>query len=248
MTQGSDSTVVVLYRTDSSAMLLTVLASASVEKGVLHAHGPALHDEAGTEVADTVAAVARSRDAEAIVWDGDAPSDADGVRGLVRDTGAGLLVVEWEPRMVDGHLDLARQVLDNPPCDVLMVRPGGLTRVEGITVAIGEGPNVPVAVRLTRLWADAFDVPASTLRGVAGDDEIPEAERLCEHVAPGLPARIPVGRDLVNLLVAEADRTGFVALGATEGFPLDRVGVRTVGTRLAHRADATIVVARHHDV
>jgi hypothetical protein len=247
MSEESGSTVVVLYRTESSAMLLTVLASASVDAGVLHAHGPALHGERGTEVAETVAAVARSREAEAIVWDGDAPTDANGVRGLVRDTGAGLLVVEWQPRMVDGHLDLARQVLDNPPCDVLMVRPGGLTSVEGITVAIGEGRNVPVAVRLTRRWADAFDVPATALRGVADDSEVAGAEALCAQVAPGLPTRIPVGRDLVNLLVTEAERSGFVALGATEGFPLDRVGVRTVGTRLAHRADATIVVARAND-
>lgn len=241
---GDAGSTVVLYRTQSSAMLLTVLASASAGGGMLHAHGPALHGDRGTEVADLVAAAANSRGVEAIVWDGDAPAEAAGARGLVRDVGADLLVIEWQPRMVDGHLDLARQVLADPPCDVLMVRPGSLTRVEGITVAIGPGPNVPVAVRLTRRWAEAFGVPAVALRAVADEHDVDGAERLCEQVAPGLQARVSVGRDLVNLLVAEADRTGFVALGATENFPVDRLGVRTVGTRLAHRADATIVVAR----
>lgn len=241
VTTGS---TVVLYRTEAAAPLLTTLATAGVAGGALHAHGPALHDTRGVEIADTITAVATSRGIEAMIWDGDAPSDTNGVSRLVREAGASVLVVEWQPRMVDGHLDLARQVLDDPPCDVLMVRPGGLSRISAINVAVGPGPNAPLVARLARRWADAFEVPAAVLRGVEHADEVAEAEQLCAQVAPDLPAEVVVGRDLVNLLVSAAHRAGFLALGATEGFPLDRLGVRTVGTRLAHRADATIVVGR----
>jgi hypothetical protein len=243
MTSTTGSTVV-LYRTESAATLLTTLASAGVDGGALHAHGPALHDLRGSEIADTVLAVAGSRGIEAMIWDGDAPGDLDGVNRLVTETDASLLVVEWQPRIVDGHLDFARQVLDHPPCDVLMVRPGGLSRIEGISVAIGPGPNAPLVAGLAQRWAEAFGVPAHALQTVEREEDEKEAEELCARLAPGIPAEIAVGRDLVNLLVGAAHRTGFLALGATEGFPLDRLGVRTVGTRLAQRADATIVVGR----
>jgi hypothetical protein len=243
MTTVTGSTVV-LYRTEAAATLLTTLASAGVEGGALHAHGPALHGPRGAEIADTVNAVASSRGAEAMVWDGDAPADPAGVARLVREANASLLVVEWQPRIVDGHLDLARQVLDHPPCDILMVRPGGLARIEAISVALGPGPNAPLIGGLARRWSEAFGVPAKAMRGVEREDDIAEAEALCERLAPGIAAEITVGRDLVNLLVSAAQRFGFLALGATEGFPLDRLGVRTVGTRLAQRAEATVVVGR----
>ena len=235
---------VVLYRTEAAAPLLTTLASAAVHSGALHAHGPALHGPRGVEIADTITEVAASRSVEAMVWDGDAPDDRGGVERLVREAVASLLVVEWQPRMVDGHLDLARQLLDQPPCDVLMVRPGGLARLSSIAVAVGPGPNAPLVASFVRRWAEAFEVPAVVLRGVEHEAEVADAEALCAQLAPGLPTEIVVGRDLVNLLVSAAHKAGFLALGATEGFPLDRLGVRTVGTRLAQRADATIVVGR----
>lgn len=243
MTTTTGSTVV-LYRTDTAATLLTTVASAGVTGGALHAHGPALHDSRGAEIADTVTAVASSRGIEAMVWDGDAPDDPPGVTRLVQETTANLLVVEWQPRIVDGHLDLARQVFADPPCDVLMVRPGGLSRIETISIALGPGPNAPLVGDLAQRWAQAFAVPAKALRSVEREDDVAEAEALCARLAPGIEAEVVVGRDLVNLLVGAAERSGFLALGATEALPLDRLGVRTVGTRLARRADATIVVAR----
>lgn len=237
-------TAVVLYRTEVNAPLLTTIASASNPGGALHAHGPVLHGVRGQEVAQTVVEVARSRGAQAMVWDGDEPHDTAGVHQLVTDVSAGLLVIEWQPRMVAGHLDLARQILDEPPCDVLVVRPGSITRIEEITVAVGPGPNAPLVAELARRWSDAFGVPARCVRGVDDPSEVAEAQALCAQVAPGLPAEVPVGRDVVNVLVDCADRSGFLALGASKGVPLDRVGIRTIGTRLAQRPDATIVVGR----
>lgn len=237
-------TTVVVYRNAQSLMLLGTLAAASVEGGVLHTHGPALHGDQGDDVAATIERVAASRGAEARVWDGDAPTDAAGVQRLCSEVGAHLLVVEWQPRMVEGHLDLARQVLEEPPCDVLVVRPGSLSRIEKLTVAVGPGPNAPLVAALAKRMAGAFGIEAEALRGVDTDAELEAARKLCGELAPDLPARVEVGRDLVNLLVDAADRNGLLALGASEGVPLDRLGVRTVGTRLAHRADATIVVGR----
>lgn len=239
----SGQCTVVLYRTAPSATLLTTLASVSVGGGALHAHGPALHGQSGGELADTVVEVAASRGVQAMVWDGDAPTDPGGVRRLVADASANLLVMEWQPRMIDGHLDLARRILAEPPCEVLVVRPGSIARIEEITIAVGPGPNAPVVAGYARGWAEAFGVPARVLRGVDDPADVEAARRLCEDVAPGLPADVVVGRDVVNLLVEAADRTGFLALGASK-VPIDRIGVRTVGTRLARRADATIVLGR----
>lgn len=236
---------VLLYRTAGSAPLLTTLAAgASRGGGHLLAYGPALHGPDGLDVADTIAATAASRGVTAEVWDGDAPGDVVGVRRLVADVAACTLVVEWQPRIVDGHLDLARQVLADPPCDVLIVRPGSLARIAEIAVAVGGGPNVPVAIALAQRWSEAFGVPARLIRNVDAAHEERAARIVCAELAGDLPVTVTVGRDLVNLLVGVADQTGFLALGATEGLPIDRLGVRTVGVRLAHRADATLVITR----
>lgn len=235
---------VVLYRHPQSAPLLTTVAVAAMEGGTVHAHGPPLHDDTGADVAATIEQVAGARGVEARVWDGDAPSDAAGVHRLCTEVSAQLLVVEWQPRIVEGHLDLARQVMDDPSCDVLAVRPGSLSRIEQVCVAIGPGPNAPLVAGFAERMAKAFGVPAEALRAVDADGDVTEAEQLCAQLAPGLPVRIEVGRDLVNLLVDAADQHGLLALGASEDVPLDRLGVRTVGTRLAHHADATIVVGR----
>lgn len=235
---------VVLYRHPQSAPLLTTIAVAAMDAGTVHAHGPPLHDATGSDVAATVEQIAAARGVDARIWDGDAPADAAGVERLCVDVSARLLVVEWQPRIVEGHLDLARQVLDDPPCDVLVVRPGSLSRVERVTVAVGPGPNAPLVAGFAQRIADAFGVPAEALRGVDDDAEVDDARALCADLAPELVPRVEVGRDLVNLLVDAADRAGLLALGASEDVPLDRLGVRTVGTRLAHHADATIVVGR----
>lgn len=235
---------VLLYRHPQSAPLLAAVAVAAMDGGTLHAHGPPLHDATGSDVAATVEQVAAARGIEARIWDGDAPADAAGIQRLCSEVSAQLLVVEWQPRIVEGHLDLARQVLDDPPCDVLVVRPGSLSRLERVSVAVGPGPNAPLVAAFAQRIANAFGVPAEALRGVESDAEVEDAQHLCAELAPELHARIEVGRDLVNLLVDAADRSGLLALGASEDVPLDRLGVRTVGTRLAHHADATIIVGR----
>lgn len=233
---------VVLYRQPQSAPLLTTVAAAAMGKGTLHAHGPALHDETGADVAATIEQIGVAHDMEARVWDGDAPLDAEGVQRLCTDVSAHLLVVEWQPRIIEGHRDLARQLMDEPPCDILGVRPGTLSRIEQVSLAAGPGPNAPLVARCTWRLADAFGVPAEALRSVAREQDMAGARELCAQLAPDLPARIEVGRDLVNLLVSTADRSGLLTLGASEDVPLDRLGVRTMGTRLAYHADATIIV------
>lgn len=235
---------VVLYRHPQSATLLTSIASAVVADGTLYAHGPPLHDDTGADVAATIEQIAAARGMDARVCDGDAPPDAAGVHRLCTEVDAHLLAVEWQPRIVEGHLDLARQVMEDPPCDVLVVRPGSLSRIQQITVAVGSGPNAPLVASCAQRLSEAFGVPAEALRGVETEADVPDATDLCAEIAPGIPATVEVGRDLMNLLVGAADKSGLLTLGASEDVPLDRLGVRTVGTRLAHHADATIMVGR----
>jgi hypothetical protein len=209
----------------------------------LHAHGPALHGEHGDEVAEAVAKMAAERGVTAMVWDGDSPQDLAGVHQLADELSAGLLVVEWQPAVAGGDA-LAREVLGDPPCDVLLVRPGALSDINEIVVAIGPGPNAPLLAGLAQSWGGAFSVPATALHRVATDDDVAAGRALCKRLAPELRAEVAVGRDLTNLLSEAAARTGFVALGATEHVAVDRVAARTGAGQLATKAGATIVIGR----
>lgn len=233
----------VLYRTTRSAPVLTNLAAAGVGGGALHAHGPALHGHDGAEAADTVTMLAQQRGVTAMIWDGDAPTDLAGVHRLAKEAEASLVVVEWQPAVRGGDA-LARDVLADPPCDVLLVRPGQIADIREIVVAVGPGPNAPLLARLARSWATAFGVPAKTLHRVASDDDVAAGRALCKRLAPELEAVVEVGRDLTNLLAECAARSGFIALGATEHVALDRVAARTASGQLATRAAATVVVGR----
>lgn len=232
-----------LYRAPRNAAVLTTLAAAGVRGGSLHAHGPALHGEDGAEAAEVVQLVSARRGVEAMIWDGDAPRDLASVHRLAADTDPGLLVVEWQPAVAGGD-QLAREVLADPPCDVLLVRPGRLADISEIVVAVGPGPNAPLLAGLAQQWAASFEVPAATLHRVASDDDVGEGRALCKRLAPDLRARIEVGRDLTNLLAEIAASTGFVGLGATEHVAVDRVAARTGAGQLARRASATIVIGR----
>ncbi|MPZ72216.1 MAG: hypothetical protein GEU74_03150 [Nitriliruptorales bacterium] len=232
-----------LYRSARHAAVLTTLAAAGVGGGALHAHGPALLGDEGDDVADAIANVAADRGVTAMVWDGDSPTELAAVHGLAREVSAALLVVEWQPAVAGGDA-LAREVLGDPPCDVLLVRPAALEEINQVTVAIGPGPNAPLLAGLAQQWGSSFDVPATVLHRVDTDDDVGAGRLLCKRLAPELPAEIVVGRDLTNLLSETAARTGFVALGATEHVAVDRVAARTGAGQLARKAGATIVIGR----
>ncbi|MGH3666320.1 MAG: hypothetical protein ACRDU8_09600, partial [Egibacteraceae bacterium] len=179
--------------------MLTTLAAAGVGGGSLHAHGPALHGDDGAEIAEVVSLIAARRGVTAMVWDGDDPRDLASVHRLADDIAASLLVVEWQPAVAGGDA-LAREVLADPPCNVLLVRPGLLQDIAEIAVAIGPGPNAPLLAGLAQQWATAFEVPARSIHRVATDDDVHEGRLLCKRLAPELDTRIEVGRDLTNLL------------------------------------------------
>lgn len=248
---GAFRSTLVLYRQPKNAAVLTTLASAGVRGGPLHAHGPALIGDVGDETAETIEKVAAGHGVTAMVWDGDVPTDVDGVSRLAHEVTARLLVVEWQPAVGGGDARsftagdvLARRLLDDPPCDVLLIRPGELAEIGEIVVAVGPGPNAPLVADLARAWAAAFEVPARLLHRVETDDDVGEGRRLCKALAPELPATVAVGRDLTNLLTEAAARSGFLAMGATEMVAVDRVAARTRSALLAGRGDATIIIGR----
>ena len=239
----SHRSTLVLYRSAESAAVLTRLAAAGVGGGPLHAHGPALHGDHGDEVAEAVAQMAAERGVTAMVWDGDTPQDVTAVQTLSKEVSAGLLVVEWRPAVAGGDA-LAREVLADPPCDVLLVRPGEIADINEVVVAIGPGPNAPLLAGLGQQWGSAFNVPATALHRVETDDDVGAGRALCKRLAPDMRADVVVGRDLTNLLAEAAARTGFVALGATEHVAVDRLAARTGAGQLARKAGATVVIGR----
>jgi hypothetical protein len=233
---------VVLYRSVEATTLLTTLASASARGGPLHAHGPALHGSAGAEAAATIEAVATSHGSHPLVWDGDAPADAAGVDLLVEEVDAGLLVCEWSA--AEPGAELALRLLAAPPCDVLVVRPGAFTSIEGIVVGAGEGPNAPLVAELARHWGALFDVPVSFIRVAADSRDAGRAAAMATDLAAGLPVATPVNRDVVSVLSDVAAGSGFLALGAAEGVPLDQTRIQTLAMRVAASSAATLVIGR----
>ena len=173
------------------------------------------------------------------------PFDLAAVGHLVQQTGAELLLVEWQPAVAGGD-ELAREVLAEPPCDVLLIRPGALEDLRKVVVAVGSGPNAPIMAGLAQRFAQALGVKASLLHRVETDDEVGPGRRLCKRIAPEVPAEIVVGRDLTNLLAETAATNGFVAVGASEHIAVDRIAARTGAAQLARRGAATVIVARTH--
>jgi hypothetical protein len=234
---------VVLYRTVPATTLLTTLATIASPSGTLHAHGPVLHGPDGAEAAGMVEAVARSHGWRAAVWDGDSPLDPEGVATLVQETGAGLLLVEWDPADTESH-ELARELAADPPADLLLVRPGELGDIQQIVVGVGEGPNAPMLASLVHRWSAAFGVPAAALRVVEHAEEVPGGRALCHRVAPDLTVLTPLASDVLRALAEVGQRSGFIALGAVEGPSDEQLGPWSLGWQLTRVITGTIVVGR----
>jgi glucosyl-3-phosphoglycerate synthase len=76
-----------------------------------------------------------------------------GIREAVRDTSADLLLLGWKPGKPRTADDMLEALVDDPPCDLAVVKEGTSRRVARVLVPARGGPHARLALRLAEAMA-----------------------------------------------------------------------------------------------
>jgi glucosyl-3-phosphoglycerate synthase len=148
----------------------------------------------------------------------------DEIAAAVAESNCGLLILPWP---ADGFIfgKALAEVLDDPPCDVAIVRPAcqageGAGRVRSILLPIRGGPHAALALRVSEALAEAFEAGITALH--AGlPTYSPAADAPFVGLLPALQ-ELPSITRLVTLpradpgaILAEAQQHDAVIMGAT---------------------------------
>jgi uncharacterized hydrophobic protein (TIGR00271 family) len=169
-----------------------------------------------------------------------------------------LVLLSWEgytesKGTIMGHV--LDPVVENAPCDVLLVKGDTLSKVHTILVPTSGGPHASLAAQLALKLARALGASVTMLyvlrEGATAEDRRHGLEMIDQTVG-GLGADDLIRREVVVVpgvvsgILAEAERHDLVLLGATGEGLFDRFLFGTVPERIARKSPVPVMIARRH--
>jgi APA family basic amino acid/polyamine antiporter len=185
-----------------------------------------------------------------------ARSVSQGILDTAMEENCDLILLGWEGYTeTKGPIPgpILDPVIENAPCDVLLVKGDTLTTLETILVPTSGGPHAPIAaeiaLKLARLYGaqvtalyvcregataeerqHGLEMIAQTLRGLETDDLI--------------KPKVITASGVVRGILAEAKRHDLMLLGASEESLFDRFIFGTVPERIARRSSVPVMIAK----
>jgi uncharacterized hydrophobic protein (TIGR00271 family) len=146
-------------------------------------------------------------------------------------------------------------VIENAPCDVLVVKGDISTKVERILVPTSGGPHAALAAKLALKLARVYGARVTALyvcrEGATAEDQQHGLEMVAQTVTgletdDLLEQKIIIAPGVVRGILAEADRHELVLLGATGEGLFDRFLFGTVPERIARKSPVPVMIAKRH--
>ncbi len=167
-----------------------------------------------------------------------------------------LILLSWEGyseakgRVIGRVLD---PVVENAPCDVVLIRGDDLSALERILVPTSGGPHAPIAARvalkLARLYGAQVTVLYVCREGATAEDRQHGVEMIAQTVK-GLEAdelihsKVVTAAGVVSGILAEAEDYDLMLLGASGEGLFDRFLFGTIPERIATRSPVPVMIAR----
>ena len=184
----------------------------------------------------------------------------DEVKGIFRTARrrrASLMVLDWRGYTrsrgrIFGHV--IDRLVDNPPCDMVVVSHKGLDGIKRILVPASGGPHAALAASLAAQLGLYFDASVTMLnictREFTPEEQKRRLERLQATTAgmdfPFMYKVLP-GTDAVEGILAQAVDYDLVLVGATKRRPFDRVLLGNISERLAAQCPKTVIMVKRRD-
>ena len=167
-----------------------------------------------------------------------------------------LILLSWEGYTETKGPILGRildPVVENAPCDVVLVKGDTLTKLDTILVPTSGGPHAPIAtqiaLRLARLYGAQVTVLYVCREGATAEDRQHGLEMIA-HTVRGLETddlikpKVIVASGVVSGILEEAKRYDLMMLGASEESLFDRFLFGTVPERIARKSMVPVMIAK----
>ncbi len=185
-----------------------------------------------------------------------ARSVPQGILDTAVDEKCDLILLSWEGyskakgRVIGRVLD---PVVENAPCDVVLIRGDELSAVRRILVPSSGGPHAPIAARLALKLARLYGAQVTVLYvcrdGATAEDRQHGVEMIAQTVK-GLEAddlihpKVITAAGVVSGILAEAEDYDLMLLGASGEGLFDRFLFGTIPERIATRSPVPVMIAR----
>ena len=185
-----------------------------------------------------------------------ARSVSQGIIDAATEEKCDLLLLSWE-----GHTEakgrIMGQILDpvveNAPCDVVLVKGDELSAAKTILLPTGGGPHAfiaaQVAVKLAKLFGGQVTVVYICREG-ATDAECQHGVDMINQTIEGLPTndlvktRVVTAPGIVSGILREAQDYDLLLLGASEEGLFDRVLFGTIPERIARKSPVPVMIVK----
>ncbi len=169
-----------------------------------------------------------------------------------------VVLLSWEgyaePKgRTTGHVVDA--VIQNAPCDVVLLKGQGLTELETILVPTSGGPHAPlaaqIALKLARLYGARVTALYIVREGATAEERQHGLEMIARTVGDLdtddlIKPKVIAAAGVVRGILAEAKKHDLLLLGASEESLFDRFLFGTVPERIARKSPVPVMIAKRH--
>jgi uncharacterized hydrophobic protein (TIGR00271 family) len=185
-----------------------------------------------------------------------ARSVAQGIIDAAKEEKCDLILLSWEgytgtKGRIMGHI--LDPVVENAPCDVVLVKGGGLSSIKTILLPTSGGPHASIAARVALKLARLFEGQVTVMyicREGATDVERQHGVEMINRTIQGLPTddlfktKVVTAPGIVSGILAEAQEYDLMLLGASEEGLFDRVLFGTIPERIAQRSPVPVMIVK----
>jgi len=138
-----------------------------------------------------------------------------GIREAAEDSSADLLLLGWKPGKHRTENDMLETLVDDPPCDIAVVKEGSSRRVSRVLIPARGGPHARLALKLAEAMAERHEA-VLTLMHISASHWSPRRREIEERYFQIIRQGVQYSR--IQLLQIEADsvETALLSYGADQ--------------------------------
>ncbi len=179
--------------------------------------------------------------------------------GTANEENCQIIVMGWRGPTLAHRAEVGSvlgPVLDEAPCDVIVVKGRELEAIRRVLVPTAGGPHAPLAAKVGLTLVGESDGQVTLLNVISHDRADKAAvEQAQRHIAqtvaalggqPNVIERVDVAPDVVSGILAAAEEHDLILLGATEESILDQVLFGRLPQQVASRTRKPVAVVKRY--
>ncbi len=159
-----------------------------------------------------------------------------------------LLLLRWHQDQAAFGADL-HDVLVDPPCDVVIVRPGEPASLQRILLPVRGGPHAELALRISLALAKAYEIEITALHIAPPAPQSPQDAPFADLLPvlqqlPPVTRIVTLQRQLQASILSEARQHGLIVMGATARPKSEPIAIGEMAARVLRSTKMTAIVVK----